>query len=307
MGHTKMTEQQLPFGDSSKAITDWDQIEEMILEHEAKGDVAAAQIVVNDAITEARSAQNRANTDITPLLTTLEARANFQARIGKDKSARADYLEAISLVAGQSGYEGTVGRLYGSLAYLLESMSEEEQAIDAYERALEQMGRLREPVVVDVVRLTNNLAFLVSAQDDFDQAETLFLKALQLAHTKLGAADEDTTGVCNNVGNLYQRAGHLKQAKEMHLLALEGRQKLSGEDHPDTAQSHGNLAVVYALEGEVEEARKHFDAAINGFVKLGQKYEDDLDAVAGNYLQLLENEKDSKRASRVRKLLRDSK
>lgn len=306
MGHTTMTEQQLPFRDSSEATTDWDQIDEKLLAHEAKGDIAAAQIVVNDAITEARSAQNRANKDVVPLLTTLEARADFQARIGKSKAARADYLEAISLVAGQSEYEGTVGRLYGSLAYLLESMSETEQAIDAYERALEQMSRLREPVVVDVVRLTNNLAFLVSAQDDFDQAETLFLKALQLAHTKLGAADEDTTGVCNNVGNLYQRAGHLKQAEEMHVMALEGRQKLSGENHPDTAQSHGNLAVVYALDGKSDKARKHFDSAITSFSKLGADYAEDLDAVASNYLQLLENEKDSKGASRVRKLLRKS-
>lgn len=304
MGHITMTEQQLPFEDESKAAINWDQIEEVILKHESKGEIAAAQIAVNDAITQARSGQNRANKDVNPLLTTLEARADFQARIGKEKAAKADYLEAISLVAGQAGHEGTVGRLYGSLAYLLESMSEDEQAIDAYERALEQMSRLREPVVVDVVRLTNNLAFLISAKDDFDQAETLFLKALQLAHAKLGGTDQDTTGVCNNVGNLYQRAGHLKQAKEMHLMALEGRQKSDGEEHPDTAQSHGNLAVVYALEGNHEDASRHFEAAIEGFSKAGEDYQEDLDAVASNYLQLLENEKDSKGASRIRKLLR---
>jgi tetratricopeptide (TPR) repeat protein len=301
-----MTEQQLPFADENQP-DDWVALEEVVRKHESKGDFGAAQIAVNDAITRARAAQNRQNKDPEALLASLEIRADFRARIGKGKDARADYLEAISLVAGQPGYEGTLGRLFGSLAYLQESLGENGEAIDAYERALEQINRMREPVVVEKVRLTNNLAFLISQQDDFDQAETLFLKALQLAHNKLGPTDEETTGVGNNVGNLYQRAGHYQQAREMHLMALEGRKKLGGEKHPDTAQSHGNLAVVYALEGNSEEAREHFEAAIKGFKALGEEYEEDLDAVASNYLQLLENRQDSKGASRVRKLLRNRK
>ena len=297
-----MTDQQLLFGEDFEDF-DLSKVEERIWALESKGDLAGAERIAVDAVTKTRAAQNGARLEVDPLLTSLETRANFYARTGNFVAAKADYLEAVSLVAGKSGNEGVLSRLYGELGYLMESAEKIEEATDAYERALEQLGRLREPVVVDVVRLSNNLAFLHSANDDFDQAETLLLKALKLAHAKLGLADDDTTGVCNNVGTLYQKAGHFDQAREMHIMALEGREKKNGKNNPDVAQSHGNLAAVYAQEGDLEDAKEHFESSVEIYQKLGDEYAEDLDAVAGNYLQVLAALGDQERVAEIEKLL----
>lgn len=301
MAANTMIEQQLPFVESDNS-SDWKNIDEQITAVEERGEVMKAKKIAATAVLRARDAENGNSDKSDQLLHCLECRANLFHRQGDYGSAKDDYLEAISLVAGKSGQEGTVGRLYGSLGYLFESTGEEDQAVDAYERALEQLGRLREPEVIDEVRLTNNLAFIYSARDDFDEAETLFLKALKLAHEKLGEADPDSTGVFNNIGALYQKAGHLEQAREMHKMALQGREK-DGSSSADIAQSHGNLAIVFAEEGDEEKSREHFEAALKGYQSAGVEYADDYDAVCSNYRQLLRNVGDQKNEKRVDDLL----
>ncbi|MGJ8723277.1 MAG: tetratricopeptide repeat protein [Roseibacillus sp.] len=301
MAAITMIEQQLPFADE-KASSDWKTIDDRVSKVEAKGEVMEAKRLAASAVQEAREAENGNSKNAGQLLHCLEVRANLFNRQGDFGSAKDDYLEAISLVAGKSGQEGTVGRLYGNLGYLFESTEDEDNAVDAYERALEQLGRLRQPSVVEEVRLSNNLAFIYSARDDFDQAETLFLKALKLAHDKLGASDPDSTGVFNNIGALYQKAGHLEQAKEMHQMALDGR-KEDGGSRGDIGQSHGNLAIVFAEEGDEKQARSHFESALSSFQSAGADFSEDFEAVCGNYLQLLANVGDVESKSRVQSLL----
>ena len=307
MGHpnpmavTTMIEQQLPFVETDRT-SDWKTIEDKVSRTEEKGEVMDAKRLAATAVKDAREAGNGNSGNTGQLLHCLEVRANLFNRQGDFGAAKDDYFEAISLVAGKSGQEGTVGRLYGNLGYLFEQTGEEEMAIDAYERALEQLGRLRQPLVLDEVRLSNNLAFIYSAKDDFDQAETLFLKALKLAHEKLGPTDPDATGVFNNIGALYQKAGHLEQAQEMHQMALDGRKK-DGSSLGDIGQSHGNLAIVFAEEGDEEQARSHFESALTSFQKAGTEFSDDFDAVCGNYLQLLTNVGDVENSQRVQSLL----
>ena len=320
MAAATMIEQQLPFVETdtpsakakppvetkpaveAKTSSDWKTIEDRVSAIEERGEVMEAKRLAATAVQEARDAGNGKRDSAAQLLHCLEVRANLFNRQGDFGAAKDDYFEAISLVAGQSGKEGTVGRLYGNLGYLFESTNEEENAIDAYERALEQLGRLRQPSVVEEVRLSNNLAFIYSARDDFDQAETLFLKALKLAHEKLGPSDSDSTGVFNNIGALYQKAGHVEQAKEMHQMALEGRKK-EGSSRGDIGQSHGNLAIVFAEEGNEDEARSHFESALSNFKKAGADFSEDFDAVCGNYLQLLSNVGDVESMKRVQNLL----
>lgn len=296
-----MIDQQLPFVDKDDS-SDWESIDDKVSESEEKGEVMEAKRLAAGAVGEAREAENGNASKAGQLLHCLEVRANLFNRQGDYGAAKDDYMEAISLVAGKSGQEGTVGRLYGNLGYLFESTGEEDNAVDAYERALEQLGRLREPSVVEEVRLSNNLAFIYSARDEFDQAETLFLKALKLAHDKLGPSDEDSTGVFNNIGALYQKAGHLEQAREMHTMALEGRRE-NGSSSSDIGQSHGNLAIVFAEEGNEEKARAHFESALSSFQSAGSDFSDDFDAVCGNYLQLLGNVGDVESKKRVQSLL----
>ena len=105
------------------------------------------------------------------------------------------------------------------------------------------------------------------------------------------------------MGTLYQKAGHFDQAREMHIMALEGREKKNGKNHPDVAQSHGNLAAVYAQEGDLEDAKEHFESSVEIYQKLGDEYAEDLDAVAGNYLQVLAALGDQERVAEIEKLL----
>ncbi len=298
MAAPKMIDQQLPFEDEEDS-SDWKTIDDRIAVLEEKEDFEEAKRIALAAVQAAREVENGNSENSGQLLYTLECRANLYNRLGEYKEAKDDYLEAISFVAGQSRKEETVGRLYGSLGYLFECMGDEDQAIDAYERALEQLGRLREPAIIDTIRLTNNLAFIFSARDDFDQAETLFLKALKVAHDRLGTSSPDTTGIFNNIGALYQKAAHYEQAREMHTLALEGR-KEDGSSEADIAQSHGNLAIVYAEEGDEQSSREHFDSAITSYQKAGPAFAEDFESVCANYIQLLKNVGDADGEKQVR-------
>lgn len=301
MALSAMIEQQLPFvepGDNSG----WQMTDDKVFAAEDKGEVMEAKRIAATAVQDARDAENGNADEAGRLLYCLETRANLFNRHGDFGAAKDDYLEAISLVAGESGKEATMGRLFGSLGYLFESMGDEDQAVEAYEKALEQLGRLREPAVLDEVRLTNNLAFIYSARDDFDQAETLFLKALKMAHEKLGPSSPDSTGVFNNIGALYQKAGHLDQAREMHTMALDGRQE-DGSSLSDIAQSHGNLAIVFAEDGDEAKSREHFESALKTFKKAGAEWLEDFESVCANYLQLLRNVGDKDGESRVQEML----
>ena len=274
---------------------------EEIYEVESEGDLEMAKKLAEEAVKGARVIQNGRRKGPNHLLYFLEVRADLLARCGDFSEGKEDYLEAVSLVAGVAGKEATLGRLFGSLGYLFEASSQVERAIDAYERGLEQLTRMREPAAVEIVRLSNNLAFIYSDREDFDEAETLFLKALKLAHTQLGSASPDTTGVCNNVGALYQKAGHYDQAREMHTMALDGR-KENGESPTDIAQSHGNLAIVLAEDGDEEGAREHFEDAMELFGEAGPDFAEDFDAVCENYLLLLQNLGDEEGQERVEKI-----
>ena len=114
---TDMTDQQLLFGEDFEDF-DLSKVEERIWALESKGDLAGAERIAVDAVTKTRAAQNGARLEVDPLLTSLETRANFYARTGNFVAAKADYLEAVSLVAGKSGNEGVLSRLYGELGYL---------------------------------------------------------------------------------------------------------------------------------------------------------------------------------------------
>ena len=301
MAGKTMVEQQLPFVDEDDP-NDWRTLDDRVSEIEEQGDVMDAKKVAATAVSAAREAENGNNDNTGQLLHCLEVRANLFNRQGDFASAQADYFEAISLVAGESGQEGTVGRLYGNLGYLFESTGEDDKAVDAYERALEQLGRLRKPPVVEEVRLMNNVAFIYSARDEFEEAEMLFLKALKVAHDKLGESSPDTTGVFNNIGALYQKAEHFEQAQEMHQMALDGRIE-DGSSSGDIGQSHGNLAIVFAELGDEKEARENFESALTRFQDAGLEFSEDFEAVCENYLHLLRNVGDIESQERVRTLL----
>ncbi|MDP0490830.1 MAG: tetratricopeptide repeat protein [Verrucomicrobiota bacterium JB023] len=279
-------------------------LEDRVRSLEERGAFEEAKNVLESAVARARSTQNGENDLVGGLLLSLEMKADLCLRNGRFDEAREDYLESISLMAGRKGEEETVARLFGALAFLEETCERPDAAMQAYEKALEQLKRVRRPNPVEVVRLTNNLAFLYSAKNDFDEAETLFLKSLKLAHSELGPEDDNTTGICNNVGALYQKAGHLEQARDMHVMALEGREKSCGSHHPDTAQSHGNLAIVYAQEGNEDLAREHFEVAFMTYEELGEECREDFEAVGENFIYFLEEFGDREGAAEVRSKLK---
>ena len=296
-----MVEQQLPFVERDEPV-DWRETDSLIGAAEQAGDVGEAKRIAASAVQAAREAKSGDDGSMYRLPFCLESRANLFNRQGDFGAAKEDYLEAISCVEGQPDEGDTLGRLYGNLGFLLETIGEEDEAVGSYEVALDYLVQLKERQVMDEIRLANNLAFIFSARDDFDQAETLFLKALKVAHDKLGPTDPDTTGIFNNIGALYQKAGHFEQAREMHSMALEGR-KDDGRSPSDVAQSHGNLAIVLAEEGDEQGAREHFESALKAFQRAGIDWLEDFEAVCENYLQLLHNVGDDVGEERVRQVL----
>ncbi len=245
---------------------------------------------VHAAETAVRKAREVGEADpgiVDELALSLEVKADLLRQLGRLDEAREDYLEALELLEGRTGYSEQIARVSASVAVIGDEQGDVESARHYYEKAIEIFSRMDPPSELDVADLSNNLAFLLEAQGDFDQAETLFLNALKTTHELLGKDDPETASICNNLGALYQKSGHFERAQEMHWIALETRLRKCGPHHPDTAQSHANLALSLAESRAFGPAREHFEKALAAFERNFRQHAADYETVAANYIDFL--------------------
>ena len=236
------------------------------------------------------------------LFSGLSLLADIQRELGDAAGAEASDGEALEIASTCAEVpRASVAGARTQLATLLDFSQREADAAPLYEQAIEDYEALDPPEFEASAQLRNNLAMIYKGLGRFALAEQHYLKALELLEARRGRDSEDVGSIYNNLGSLYYTAGFAGQAREMFTEALEIRARLLGPDHPDVAQSHSNLATACHELQDDPAALGHFE---QGLLILEKHAKDDpaaYEAVALDYLALLESLDEGKKAAALKK------
>lgn len=266
---------------------------------QAEGNLDEALHAVNAAVDKSERDLGPEPSRIDSFAKALEKRADLYIELGKYEDAEGDLKSAIDQFDNRQDRYGQVGKLYALLGAAYDGQDRTDMVLEAWQTAVYFFEKHEPPLSMDVAAMSNNLGFTAKACGDLGAAEDYFLRALEILNSHVGSKHEQTASVASNLGAVYLAAGYLDQARETHMMALESRQALFGENHPDTAQSHNNLALALYQTGDRAAARQHFEKALAAFEALGPAYAEDLEAVAANYCDVLNDEGDTQLAETI--------
>lgn len=237
------------------------------------------------------------------LFSGLQVLAEIQREMGDVAGSEASYGEALEISGRATIPANEVAHVRTQLATLLDFSQREAEAIPLYEQAISDYEALTPANEETAAQLRNNLAMIYKGLGKFALAEQHYLRALETLEAKRGRETEEVASVYNNLGSLYYTAGFPDQAKEMFTEALQIRTKLLGPDHPDVAQSHCNLATSNHELGDNAASIRDFEQSLR-ILELHLADEAvSYEAVSLDYIALLENQGEDKKAAAARKRL----
>ncbi len=149
-----------------------------------------------------------------------------------------------------------------SLALLLKSQGNYEEARPLFESALAISEEVLGPRHPHTARSLNNLALLLESQGNYEEARPLFERALAIQEEVLGPKHSDTATSLSNLALLLESQGNYEEARPLFERALAISEEVLGPKHPDTATSLNNLAALLWSQGNYVEARPLYERAL---------------------------------------------
>ena len=146
-----------------------------------------------------------------------------------------------------------------NLAHAYESAGRLDQAIDLFERTLDDSKRVLGPDDPHTLISRNNLALAYESAGRLDEAIPLFERTLTEALRVLGPDDPRTLASRNNLALAYESAGRLDEAIPLFERTLTEALRVLGPDHPRTLTSRNNLAAAYQSADGLNEAVPLFE------------------------------------------------
>lgn len=269
----------------------------------SQGRLEEALSSATSALTGLREAVEDDPDEAPRLFIGLQVLGDIQREMGDAMSAEATYNEALEIAGKAPIPSPQVTRVRTQLATLLDFSQRESEAVPLYEQAIKDYESLTPPDEDTAAQLRNNLAMIYKGLGKFALAEQHYLRSLETLEAKRGRETEEVASVYNNLGGLYYTAGFPDQAKEMFAEALLIRMQLLGANHPDVAQSYCNLATANHELGEDSASIHNFEKSL---AILEQHLQDEAvsyQAVSLDYISLLENHGEEKKAAAARKRL----
>ena len=254
--------------------------------------------------TELMGARQQAEDEGKPsvaLVAALERLAALERETGNAEGAEAALKEALELAELCGADTRWLASLRTSLATLLDFSQREADAAPLYEQAIVDYESLEPPASEVSAQLRNNVAMIYKGLGKFSLAEQHYLKALEILESSPEANPESVAALYNNLGGLYYTAGFAEQAKSMFTQSLTARLELLGETHPDVAQSYCNLATVCHELSDNEAAEAHFEESLRILEMHLPEEAGSFEAVATDFLSLLELLGDERKAAALRK------
>jgi tetratricopeptide (TPR) repeat protein len=289
----------MPTEDSSPTTQDDDPLGVMIQE----GRYEEASELVQGDVSSARQDFEDGVGGVDALVVALGRLAFLEQERGQVAEAEGALAEGLELAVGHSLALGVTADLRMRLATLLDFSQREADAVPLYEQAIADFEAMMPPQAEVAAQLRNNLAMIYKGLGKYALAEQHYLKALEILENLLGKGSEEVAAVYNNLGGLYYAAGFAEQAKEMFMEGMRVRVDLLGAGHPDVGQSHCNLATVCHELGDNAASCEHFERGLDILEAHIEEEAVAFQAVAEDYLSLLELIGDDKSALAVRRRL----
>lgn len=142
--------------------------------------------------------------------------------------------------------------IWGTLGFLAQQQGRHEEAVSAYERAIELSVESYGEDHPFTARLIASRAMHLLDLGDFARARRDLERALESTVAAYGPGDVRTASVRADLGHAYFRVRNLERAEEE--TALESTRGKWGEDHPLVAIYRSDLAAVLRLRGDLESA-----------------------------------------------------
>ena len=267
----------------------------------AEGRYDEALRSANRELADARLEADDDKAQLPGLVNALETLAEIYRQLGDFDKSESLYQEAIETGEPLEISVEQKARLRSSLATLYDFNQREEQAIPHYEAAIAAYESMSPPRDEESAQIRNNLAMIYKSLRRYPLAEQHYLMALETLEKVHGRTNERVAAVFNNLGSLYYTAGFAEQAKEMHLEALDVRIHVFGPDHPEVAQSYCNLATAcYELQDAVA-TQQNYEKSLRIYEQNLEECSDSYEEVALDYIAVLEELGEDKKAESVRK------
>lgn len=265
------------------------------------GKIGEAMKEATKALSSARQAAEDDPSKLADVIAALETLGDVHRE--KDEMDRAEkrYREAIDLLTKTEVPQAQRARVNSRLATLLDFSQRESDSIPFYERAIEDYETMTPPDEDLAAQLRNNLAMIYKGLGKHALSEQHYLRGLEILEQKHGHESEFTATLFNNLGSLYYTAGFPDQGREMLEEALEIRIRLLGPDHPDVAQTYSNLASTCHHLGDNTAAIDRYEQGLAILEKHIKDEAASYEAVGLDYIALLEDMKEEKRAGIFRK------
>jgi tetratricopeptide (TPR) repeat protein len=255
------------------------------------------------AVATARQSIEEEPDQLPHLFEALQILGDVEREVGDIAAAEASYGEALDISLRAQVPIASLAQVRTKLATLLDFSQRENDAIPLYEQAISDHEAMQPPEIEVAAQLRNNLAMIYKGIGKYALAEQHYLRSLETLEQVNGRNSEAVASVYNNLGSLYYTAGFPDQAKEMFSEGLEIRLKLLGPDDPDVAQSYCNLATAAHELGDNAASMQHFEASLRILERHVNEEAASYEAVATDYIALLESLGEERKAAAVKKRL----
>ena len=159
--------------------------------------------------------------------------------------------------------------VHNALAAILGDVGKAEEALAAYEHALDQARQYFGPNHPTLSVVLNNRAMQHRVLQQRDKAREGHQAALDLLRKSVGEEHQWVAVAYEGLGILDQEEGNWEGAERNYEMALAIRTKVLGANTTAVASSQHNLAAVLLARGEVGEAVDRWVAAREIWVALG--------------------------------------
>lgn len=153
-----------------------------------------------------------------------------------------------------------LSQTFNNIANILCKQDKKNDAIDYYQKAIEEKKKIEGDKNQSVARYHNNIGSILVMQNKYPEAEEHLQTALNI-RLELNDSPIDTASSYFNLGNLYFKKKDYNASMEKYSEALKIRKDLLGMNHPDIARCYQNIGNVFFEMGELNESLQYYNKA----------------------------------------------
>ncbi len=190
--------------------------------------------------------------------------AAMQIDAGKYQHSEQLSLQALDAAARAPALpRATLAVVWSSLATARDSAGRREEALQAFEHALEIQREVTGEMHPNYAMVLNNLALLYHGMDRLDDAIAAMSQSVRIRRATLGDRHPLTATALFNLARLQTLAGDLDAAEALAEEALSVAEQGYAAGHPRIGKAHEALAVVLEARGKHAAALKAITAAVS--------------------------------------------